>query len=246
MFRIPAAPRKAQSSSIGCRSRLAVSLAIPLFWTCVAVVCYAWFGYPLLLWVASRLSLGRRAMGYPSHSDALPSVTVIVAVHNEETALSEKIENILGTSYPRDRIEVIIASDGSTDKTVPIATGLADRYREVRLLDHTDRAGKTVVQNAAVKSSTGEIVVFSDVDTKFSGRFLESITAPFAEPRVGCVTGAVVWTNRDESAVVVGGDFYWRYEHFMWKLESQLGLLAWGSGACLAMRRELFRPMEPQ
>jgi cellulose synthase/poly-beta-1,6-N-acetylglucosamine synthase-like glycosyltransferase len=179
-------------------------------------------------------------------SNPLPSVTVIVAVHNEEAALLGKIENILGIPYPRERIEVVITSDGSTDKTVPIATELADRYPSVRLLDQRDRVGKTVVQNAAVKVSKGEIIIFSDVDAKFNERFLEHITMPFGNPSVGCVTGAVVWTNRDESAVVAGGDFYWRYEHFMWRLESQLGLLAWASGACLAVRRELFKPMEPQ
>jgi cellulose synthase/poly-beta-1,6-N-acetylglucosamine synthase-like glycosyltransferase len=106
--------------------------------------------------------------------------------------------------------------------------------------------GKTATQNVAVRLSEGEIILFSDVDTELDAHFLEHIIRPFADRKVGCVAGALNWTNPDASAVASGGDFYWRYEHFIWRMESRLGLLAWANGACLAVRRELFTPMEPQ
>jgi cellulose synthase/poly-beta-1,6-N-acetylglucosamine synthase-like glycosyltransferase len=141
---------------------------------------------------------------------------------------------------------VVVASDASTDRTCAIATKFSRTYPNVHLCAHGTRMGKTVAQNAAVKLSQDDIILFSDVDTKFDVGFLERITAPFADQSVGCVTGVLVWTNPTESAVAAGGDTYWRYEHFLWRLESRLGLLAWGSGACLAVRRQLFLPMEAQ
>jgi cellulose synthase/poly-beta-1,6-N-acetylglucosamine synthase-like glycosyltransferase len=103
-----------------------------------------------------------------------------------------------------------------------------------------------LAQNEAIREAKNQIVVFSDADTLFVSDFLKQIAQPFADPQVGCVSGRLVWTNPGESAVAVGGSFYWRYEHFLWGLESQLGILAWSSGACMAVRRDLFKPMEPQ
>ncbi len=181
-----------------------------------------------------------------TEGDSPPSVAVIVAVHNEEAALPAKLENCLGLRYPPDRLRVVVASDGSTDGTVRVAEGFARKYRNVHVLAQKERLGKTVAQNAAVKLCRDDVILFSDADTKFDGRFLERLIVPFSDRSVGCVTGALVWANPGESAVAAGGDLYWRYEHFMWRLESHLGLLAWGSGACLAVRRGLFAPMEAQ
>jgi cellulose synthase/poly-beta-1,6-N-acetylglucosamine synthase-like glycosyltransferase len=217
-----------------------------VLWICSLLVVYVWFGYPALLWTLSHLVPDRKGTPLRVAGDSPPSVAIIVAVHNEEAALQAKIENCLELQYPQDRLRIVVASDGSTDGTVRITEELAGRYRNVHLLAQNERLGKTVAQNAAVRLSLDEIVVFSDVDTKFDGRFLERIIGPFSDRSVGCVTGALVWTNPGESAVAAGGDLYWRYEHFMWRLESRLGVLAWGSGACLAVRREAFTPMEAQ
>jgi cellulose synthase/poly-beta-1,6-N-acetylglucosamine synthase-like glycosyltransferase len=141
---------------------------------------------------------------------------------------------------------VIIASDGSTDGTVFVADELVKKHANVHLYARKDRVGKSVVQNAAVKLSKSDIILFSDVDAKFDDRFLERLVLPFCDQRVGCVTGALISVNPEESAVACGTDYYWRFEHFVWRLESRLGLLAWGSGPCLAVRRALFRPMEAQ
>jgi cellulose synthase/poly-beta-1,6-N-acetylglucosamine synthase-like glycosyltransferase len=198
------------------------------------------------LWALGHLVRHTKETPLGADGDSPPSVAVIVAVHNEEAALPAKIENCLELRYPRDRLRVVVASDGSTDETVRVAQEFAKKYRNVNLLAQQERMGKTAAQNAAVTLSREDIILFSDADTKFDGRFLERIIAPFSDRSVGCVTGALVWANPGESAVAAGGDLYWRYEHFLWRLESRLGLLAWGSGACLAVRREAFTPMEAQ
>ena len=198
------------------------------------------------MWALSHLVRHTKETPLRAEGDAPPSVAVIVAVHNEEAALPAKIENCLGLWYPRDRLRVIVASDGSTDGTVRVAEEFARKYWNVHVFVQKERLGKTAAQNAAVKLCGDDIILFADADTKLDGRFLERLIVPFSDRSVGCVTGALVWTNPGESAVAAGGDLYWRYEHFMWRLESHLGLLAWGSGACLAVRRELFAPMEAQ
>lgn len=217
-----------------------------ILWTCIFLVVYVWFGYPLLLWVLTRAIGMRKAITPATDATLPPSATIVVAVHNEEAALTAKLENCLRLSYPPDRLRVIVASDGSTDGTLRIASEFARRYPNVRALAHERRVGKSVAQNGAVRLSNDDIILFSDVDTALDAHFLERIARPFADSRVGCVTGVLRWTNPDASAVAQGGDFYWRYEHFLWDMESRLGLLAWGNGACLAVRREAFTPMEAE
>jgi cellulose synthase/poly-beta-1,6-N-acetylglucosamine synthase-like glycosyltransferase len=216
-----------------------------IVWACGLLVIYVWLGYPAVLWTLTRL-FRRRERALPPAGESTPSVTVIVAVHNEEAALPGKLENCLRLLYPRDRLRVVVASDGSTDGTLHIANEFARRHPGLRVWAQQDRVGKTVTQNVAVRLAEGEILLFSDVDTELDAHFLEHIVRPFADGKVGCVAGLLTWTNPDASAVAAGGDFYWRYEHVIWRMESRLGLLAWANGACLAVRRELFTPMEAQ
>jgi cellulose synthase/poly-beta-1,6-N-acetylglucosamine synthase-like glycosyltransferase len=214
-------------------------------WACGLLVMYVWLGYPAILWTFTRL-FRRRERALPLAGESIPSVTVIVAVHNEEAALAGKLENCLRLLYARDRLRIVVASDGSTDGTLHIANEFASRHPGLHVWAQRNRAGKTATQNVAVRLSDGEILLFSDVDTELDAHFLEQIVLPFADRKVGCVAGLLTWTNPHASAVASGGDFYWRYEHLIWRMESRLGLLAWASGACLAVRRELFTPMEAQ
>jgi cellulose synthase/poly-beta-1,6-N-acetylglucosamine synthase-like glycosyltransferase len=178
-----------------------------VLWGCALLVVYVWAGYPGLLWALARPTRDPDRVPSPRRgSEEAPSVTIVVAVYNEEVALPAKLEDCLRASYPRNKLDVMVASDGSTDGTVRIGNEFARRDGRVDMYVQEKRMGKTAVQNAAVGRARGDVIVFSDVDTRFDVRCLERLTEPFADRRVGCVTGALVWTNPAESAVSSGGD----------------------------------------
>ena len=114
----------------------------------------------------------------------------------------------------------------------------------VRLVRSVGR-GKSAAQNAAVEAAHGEIIVFTDADTVFDQNFLSNVVAPFSDPAVGGVTGRIRWFSHATTGVTTGGGVYWRFETRLWESQSRLGLLACGSGACLAVRASVFRPIEP-
>jgi cellulose synthase/poly-beta-1,6-N-acetylglucosamine synthase-like glycosyltransferase len=211
------------------------------FWVCVGLLFYAWMMYPALLWALCGV---RRASSPVLCNSMMPPVSIIIAVHDEASVLAARLQNCLDLDYPPERLEIIVASDGSRDETVAIANAFARTHGRIRVLAWPHRAGKTAVQNAAVACSRGEIVVFSDADTRFDPHFLRRLVRGFADPRVGCASGALVWTNPDTSSITAVGTLYWRVEHLLWRWESRLGVLAWGSGACLAVRRELLAPID--
>lgn len=224
----------------------AMIVAILGFWGCVLISICTWFVYPLLLWVAGRLAQVGNALADSGEASDFAPVTLLITAHNEESTLNQKLGNSLLLTYPKDKLEIFVASDGSIDGTVQIARHFAKKQSNIFVYEQEERRGKTLTQNAAIERSRGEIIVFTDADTTLNCDFLKQIVMPFANPKVGCVAGRLIWTNPGESAITGGGGLYWRYEHFLWYLESQLGILAWASGACMAVRRDLFKPMKPQ
>ena len=203
------------------------------------VVIYTWFVYPLLL----RLLLVFRPKVYPRpRPDSFPTVTIILPVHNEQESIAEKLQNCLDLNYPPDRLEIIVASDASTDRTAEIVEQVASRDRRIRWLPSESRAGKSGVQNLAAERATGEILLFTDAGTGMPPPTLEIMTRHLADPRVGLVT-ATVFFGDPQDAVEKGQGFYWRYELFLRNAESDLGILATGSGQALLIRRQIFRPL---
>jgi cellulose synthase/poly-beta-1,6-N-acetylglucosamine synthase-like glycosyltransferase len=174
-------------------------------------------------------------------SDILPSVTILITAHNEEAVVRDRIQNCLEQDYPGDRLEIIVASDHSTDQTDEIVQSFGNPVRLVR--GFTGR-GKSLTQNDAIPQARGDIVILTDASTKFAPEFLKKIVAPFADAKVGCVTGHVVWKNSVESTHTESGDSYWHFEHSLWRAENLLGVAFTGSGSCLAFRKSLFRPIE--
>lgn len=208
-----------------------------------ACLVYTYLGYPLLL-VLMRRRPDRRtgpAAGRPA-DDELPSVTVIVAAHNEAGTIAERIENLLSQDYPRQRLEVLVGSDGSTDDTVAIVNGIGDPA--VRALD-LPRQGRALVHNACAKVAKGTVLVFTDAGTLFASDCVRRLVAPMADPTVGCTSGELVYTNTGDSGITQGAGAYWRYELLLRRLESQSGSTVGTTGACMAMRSELFRPLSP-
>jgi cellulose synthase/poly-beta-1,6-N-acetylglucosamine synthase-like glycosyltransferase len=138
-------------------------------------------------------------------------------------------------------VEIIIVSDGSTDRTEEIVEEVAERDSRIRLL-RAERVGKSGAQNLAVQHARGEVLVFSDAGTRTRPSTLRELVSNFADPQVGLVTG-VVYFGQPAEAVLRGQGAYWRYEFFLRQAESDLGTLATATGTSLAIRRELFRPM---
>jgi cellulose synthase/poly-beta-1,6-N-acetylglucosamine synthase-like glycosyltransferase len=212
-------------------------LAIEIvFWLCVALLVYTHVGYPLALWLLSR---GRGdAAGRAAAPDAEPpTVALIVAAHDEEDVIADRVRNALALDYPRERLEVVVASDGSEDATAERATEAgADRVLEL------PRAGKIATQNAAAAAVRADLLAFSDANAFWEPDALRALAARFADPAVGYVCGAVRFTD-------AAGDnqegAYWRYELGVRALESRLGGVTAGNGGIYAVRSEAYMALPP-
>ncbi len=209
----------------------------------VLFLFYIYAGYRLVLKVIVFFSTStKKARSYCYHSENdLPFLTVLITVFNEKAVIERRIDNILSCDYPREKLDVLIASDGSTDGTDDLVRKFNDSC--VRLYRPEYRTGKSDTQNQAVSKAKGEIVVFSDADSEFDRNFLRAIVLPFANPEVGGVDGHLQFIASGGSAISQSQGSYWRHELEIRKLESDLGILAVASGACMAVRKKLFLPL---
>ena len=205
-----------------------------VFWSAVGLLVYTHVGYPLLLWLLVRL----RGAPAGAADVPLPSVSLIVAAYDEEDAIAGKVENARALDYPRDRLELIVASDGSSDATVERA-----RAAGADLVLELPRGGKVRTQDAAVERAGGEIVAFSDANSRLAPDALRELVAPFADERVGYVCGQVRFTNERGSNQE---GVYWRYEMAVRALESRLAGVTGGNGALYATRREAYLVVDPR
>jgi poly-beta-1,6-N-acetyl-D-glucosamine synthase len=212
-------------------------IAEAAFWACLFLLAYTYAGYPLLVWLRSS----RHPRGVRSRNHT-PAVSVVVVVRDESGRIDGRIENLRGLDYPRDRFEILLASDGSTDDTVERARSHATE--PLRVLDFGTRRGKPAVLNEVVPQAAGEIVVLADARQRFEAGALRALVAPFADPSVGAVSGELVLgANAAGTAVGEGVGFYWRYEKFIRRRESAMDSTVGATGAIYAIRRELFEPI---
>lgn len=210
-----------------------------LFWICVSLVGYVYVGYPLLVYLVSIL------FPKPVAEAAIePRVTVLITAYNEEAAIREKLENTLKIDYPADKLEILIASDGSTDRTDEIVKSMAGRG--VRLFRQEGRVGKTETQNNAVEQATGEIILFSDATTTYNPDVFRELLPAFADESVGCVAGRLVYVNNESTNVGKGAQSYWNYETFIKSAESRACSLIGVSGCLYAVRKSAYEPMYPE
>lgn len=203
-----------------------------LFWLCFVVVAYAYFGYALLLWV--QASLRRR----PVRQAAIqPSVSIVIAARNEEANLPAKLENLRRLDYPLEKVQVVIASDGSTDGT---AAFLQQHAEEVVPVVLEESHGKAIALNEAVKRATGEILVFQDARQSIDPEAVSKLVSCFADPEVGAVSGELLLENSSGEGSSEGLGIYWKIEKVVRKLESASGSVVGVTGAIYALRRELY------
>ncbi len=216
-----------------------LQIAGAVFWTCLGCVLYAYFGYPLLLWGLARLCGGRRPRPAEADPADLPSVSLLIAAYNEEAEIDKRVQTALMTDYPPEKLEILIASDGSSDATPAIVRRYADRG--VRLLDYRQRRGKATVLNDAFAEVKGDVVLLSDANTQIDPAALRKLVRWFHDPQVGVVCGRLILTDPETGRNVDG--LYWRYETFLKKCEGRLGALLGANGAIYAIRRQLFAPI---
>ena len=204
-----------------------------LFWLLCLAAIYSYFLYPLLLWLAARwFSPPGVQLASPG---PLPSLSLIITAYNEKNRIRQKLDNTLAVDYPRDRLQIIVASDCSDDGTDAIVGEYADRG--VQLVRAPERLGKEHAQRCAIAEAGGEVIVFSDVATEIPADALQQLAAAFADPTVGAVSSEDRFISRD--GTVAGEGAYVKYEMWLRQLESRLAGLVGLSGSFFAARRSV-------
>lgn len=208
-----------------------------LFWASVGLLAWTHAGYPALVWLLARI----RPRGFET-AEQTPSVALIVAAHDEEDVIERRVANLLELDYPPDQVEIVVASDASSDATDAIVERLAAAHDRVRLLK-CPRGGKVAAQDLAVRETEGEIVAFSDANATWAPDALRRLVRPFADPEIGYVCGrlrleSADGTNREGA--------YWRYELWLRAQESAVGSITGGNGAVYAVRRVDYVEIDPR
>jgi cellulose synthase/poly-beta-1,6-N-acetylglucosamine synthase-like glycosyltransferase len=204
-----------------------------IFWGALGAIVYAYILFPLIVLVRGRL------WARPfTQDDVTPRVTIVVAAHNEESSIGDKLRNLLSIDYPSDRLEIIIASDGSDDDTEHIVRQFEGT--RVRLLA-LPRRGKAYAMNAAVAASSGDILVFSDANSMYAPGAVRALVRPFADATVGGVAGDQRYLADSSAAITADGErAYWDLDRMLKEAQSQAGNVTSATGAIYAIRRSLF------
>jgi cellulose synthase/poly-beta-1,6-N-acetylglucosamine synthase-like glycosyltransferase len=206
-------------------------------WISVGFTIYVYIGYPALVWILQAM------FGLTPRKDPIePSVSLLVAAYNEAAVIAEKIRNSLALDYPAEKIEVVVASDGSKDATAEIVRsfeGAASKGR-VRLLNFEKNRGKTTVLNDAISQLGGEIVAFSDASSMLARDSLRILVRHFSDPRIGAASGVYRLLKKDLAHIGSSEDLYWKYETFLKLQEAKLGAFTGAHGSLYAIRRELY------
>ena len=206
------------------------------FWISLGAVLYVYFGYPLIL---GLLTVFFRPRPMAAEDECLPTVSLVIAAYNEEKILEEKLKNSLVLDYPKSKMEIIVVSDGSTDKTNTITKLYADRG--ITLHEVNPRGGKTRALNRVIPKSHGEILVLSDANALYQPNAIRKLVRHFGDPKIGAVSGDVQLVNAAGEHAESEG-LYYRYERFLQTLESRIGSIIGADGAMYAIRRAAFRP----
>ena len=203
-----------------------------LFWVSLFFIVYTYVGYPFL--IALFAGLSRKTEKYDSY---FPSVTLLIPAYNEEIYIAKKLENTLLLDYPQEKLQILVAADGSSDGTVDIVKTYSGRSVELSYI--SERNGKMAAISRAMNFVRGDIVVFSDANNMYEEKALRELVAPFSESNVGASTGAklIVEDGRDLSSAE---GLYWKYESAIKKNETTLSSCVSSVGEILAVRKELF------
>jgi cellulose synthase/poly-beta-1,6-N-acetylglucosamine synthase-like glycosyltransferase len=225
-----------------------ITAAASIFWLSLAGVVYAYAVYPALIALVAR-AFGRTPSRPPATPDNLPTATLLISAYNEESVIAQRIEDALQMNYPREKMQIVVASDGSSDRTADIVaqfcgadvTAGPSSTPRVRLINPGHRRGKSAVLNASIADITTELVFLSDANTSFDRDAARNIAAWFADPAVLSVVGRLSLIDAATGKNADG--MYWKYETFLKKCEAKLGGLLGANGAIYAIRRDKFVPI---
>ena len=213
-----------------------------LFWGACALVVYAYIGYPLFITFISFFVVDK-----VNSSDIEPFVSLIIAAYNEERDISKKIENSLRLEYPKEKFEIIVTSDGSTDKTDDIVKRYENNKEGIKVTLHRveGRLGKTAAQNSAVKIAQGEIVVFSDAASLYDRGAIRALVRNYADPTVGAVSGMYKYINKTGASVGFATILFWNFENFIKSRQTRIKTVTGCCGCIYSVRKDLYTELPP-
>jgi poly-beta-1,6-N-acetyl-D-glucosamine synthase len=210
-----------------------------LFYLLNGLIVYSYLIYPIGMWMYSSLKGNTSNAHGTDEGEYFPSVSLIISAYNEDTVIKKKIENCLAIEYPMEQLEIIIASDGSDDLTNRI---IRENNSDRIIFYDLERMGKVNVLNTVIPKSHGEILVFSDANTIYNSDAIKELTKYFQNDGIGCVCGNLQLINPDTNEID-GESLYWRYEKWIKKSESKLGVVVGANGAIYAIRRDILAPL---
>lgn len=203
---------------------------------------YNYFIYPFFIIIISKIKTDSHIKQIKENAD-FPTISFIIAAYNEETVIEEKIKNTLSIDYPSDLMQIIVVSDGSNDSTPEIV----EQYSTSKVvsLHEPERNGKSAALNRGVAISTGSIIIFSDANNDFSDDSIKELVKHFTDPNIGAVTGAKHIYDNDKRQAAAGDGLYWKYESKIKEAESHLGSITGAEGEILAVRKSIYKPINP-
>lgn len=214
-------------------------LLIIVFCITILLCLSTYIFYPIVI-----LAIGKIFPFKPQKSNYYPSVSILIAAYNEEKDIQNKLENTLELDYPKDKIEILVGSDGSIDRTAEIVADFA--LKGIKIFDFNENRGKTAVQNDLVNESKNDILVFTDAASFLRKDSLKNLIRSFSDPNVGAVAGCMKFVSDDDNLTVQGQGLYWQYEMKLRELESSIGRLIGVDGPLYAVRKNNYIPLEPQ
>ena len=212
---------------------------VVLFWFSIFVILYAYFGYPLCLYIISFTKPRRKIETITSRN---PKVSLLISAYNEENVIEDKILNSLSLNYPKDLLEIVVVSDASVDRTDEIVRFYIQKG--VLLRSYEGRIGKTACLNKAVPLSKGDIIVFSDANSKYDRDAIKHLVKRFNDPKVGLGTGSTKYNSKNPNSVSGSVGAYSKIEEITKKLESKIGSCVGADGAIFAIRKQLYQPLK--
>jgi cellulose synthase/poly-beta-1,6-N-acetylglucosamine synthase-like glycosyltransferase len=207
-----------------------------IFWLTLGTIFFTYFGYPLLILFFSLFIDNKIEKG-----DIEPNVTFLITAYNEEKNITEKLENTLSLDYPKEKLEIIVASDASEDRTDEIVKEFADQGVILHRVE--GRVGKTETQNQAVKIAKGNIIIFSDATTKYRKDAIRKLVRNYNDSSIGAVSGRYEYVNPTGAPVGIGTILFWKYENGIKAKQVKIKTVTGCCGCIYSVRRFLYEPL---